>query len=162
AHSLQRDHQLLPIRLRQETAIAPLHDDASNDLEVLIVKLALQGRHLHEDLVVDPARQLLEDFLLVSPNQDRLKRFADLIQVAIHVEFAVDGVVIHHLEEGARGEAALPAWTQADNDINRASAETLDLALPLVLERGRTDDEDPADAEESGHDFGRGDGLDRF
>src|SRR5207248_2070175 len=36
----------------------------------------------------------------------------------------------------------------------------LDLALPLVFERGGADDEDALDAEVAGHDFGGGQGLD--
>ena len=41
-----------------------------------------------------------------------------------------------------------------------AAGEARDLALPLVLERGRADDQHALDAEVPGHDLRGGDGLD--
>ena len=76
------------------------------------------------------------------------------------VEIAMNGVVIGDLEEGVGGEVDLAAGAQAADDLDGAVAEALDLALPLVLERGRADDQDALDAEEPGHDLGGGDGLD--
>ncbi len=72
----------------------------------------------------------------------------------------MDGVVIEDFEERFGLEPGDAARPQAADDLRRPAGEALDLALPLVLERGGADDEDALDAEEAGHDLGGGEGLD--
>ena len=78
------------------------------------------------------------------------------------IEIAMDGVVVHDLEEGIGAEADLALCPQTANDLNRALHRTFDLALPLVLEGGGADNEHPFDAEQPGHDFAGGNGLNGF
>src|SRR5262249_44390159 len=71
-----------------------------------------------------------------------------------------DGIVVGDLEEGVgAGEPVGPPGPETADDVGLPFGKLLDLALPLVLERRRADDEDPLDAVLLGHDLGGGDGL---
>ena len=76
----------------------------------------------------------------------RMTRSGD--HVADQVEVAMDRVVIGDLEEGRRPVERFAALPQAADDLDAAAAGAFDLALPLVLERRRADDQDALDAEE--------------
>lgn len=85
--------------------------------------------------VLDPLR-LVEDHELRRPPADE-------------VEVVVERVVPRHLQERRVRVRRSARATPARHDGDGARREAPHFVLPLVLERGRTDDEDPLDAEVS-------------
>src|SRR3989449_11052873 len=61
-----------------------------------------------------------------------------------------------------RPNSLFPPPSNAADDAPPPVDDAGDLALPLMLERGRTYDEHALDAEVVGHDLGHRDGLDGF
>lgn len=76
------------------------------------------------------------------------------------VEVAAQFLVIGDLAEILRGVFLLALYPAAADDAGIASGKTQDLALPLVLERGRADHQHARHAEMAGEDFGGGNRLD--
>src|SRR5262249_16007884 len=78
------------------------------------------------------------------------------------IEVRVHRFVVEDLEEALPPKPLRARGAQAADDLNGPADEALDLALPLMLERGGADDEHALDAEMAGHDLGGGDRLDRL
>ncbi len=78
------------------------------------------------------------------------------------VEVGVYGVVVENFEKSVLRKLEGAVLPQSTDDMGATAGKALDLALPLVLERRGADDEDSLDAEQLGHDFGGGEGLNGF
>src|SRR5262245_30272437 len=74
----------------------------------------------------------------------------------------MDRVIIRDLVEALDTIEQLPGWSQTADHLRTAVGEAFDFALPLVFQRGRTDDEHTLHAQKLAHDLGGGDTLDRL
>ena len=68
-------------------------------------------------------------------------------RVLDQIEIAINRVVIGDFEKALGGEALLTAVAHAIDDLGGARGKTFDFTLPLVLQRGRADDEHALDIE---------------
>ncbi|MFT4247148.1 MAG: hypothetical protein QM581_03790 [Pseudomonas sp.] len=79
---------------------------------------------------------------------------------AHQVQVAAQLLVVGDQAERIAFQQRAPRLAAALDHLRLAPGETRDLALPLILERGRADHQHPAHAEMAGQDLGRGDRLD--
>src|SRR6185437_14190081 len=124
-------------------AIDELHD-GDEFLQAVLQRRAGQDERIRSRDLLDAAGRacdpVLDALRLVENDQIRRPRLYE-------IEIAMYRIVIGDFEERLGGEMNFTASAQATHDFDAAVTEAFNLALPLMFERGRTDDQYALDAE---------------
>src|SRR5208283_4127970 len=82
-HVVQRYHQTPLIRLAEKLISSPLRDKSNHYIVILVMDDLLLFRKRYKKVLVYPFRELLQDFILLSPDHDVLEGIPDRLKVFI-------------------------------------------------------------------------------